>query len=141
MKDGADTPDLFGETGSARGYIDLFWKGHIIIEMKSPGKDLVKAYEQAKGYANALPPADLPKGILICDFNTFHYYNLEEDAKLYQFALSELSQNINLFGYLAGYANVEYKQFDPVNIEAAESMGRLHDRLKEIGYQGRQLEV
>jgi hypothetical protein len=28
---------------------------------------------------------------------------------------------------------VEYKQFDPVNREAAENMGRLHDRLKVIG--------
>ncbi|MDR1597055.1 MAG: hypothetical protein LBR99_05050 [Treponema sp.] len=26
--------------GSKRGYIDLFWKGKIIIEMKTPGKDL-----------------------------------------------------------------------------------------------------
>jgi len=32
----------------ARGYINLFWKGHIIVEMKSPGKDLDKAYAQAK---------------------------------------------------------------------------------------------
>ncbi|GHV74087.1 hypothetical protein AGMMS49940_13890 [Spirochaetia bacterium] len=30
------------------GYIDLFWKGHILIEMKTPGKDMEKAYEQAK---------------------------------------------------------------------------------------------
>jgi hypothetical protein len=37
------------------GYIDLFWKGHIIIEMKTPGKDLDKAYEQAKAYALTLP--------------------------------------------------------------------------------------
>jgi hypothetical protein len=141
MQDGADTPDLFGESGTTKGYIDLFWKGHIIIEMKSPGKDLSKAYEQAKAYANALPSADLPKGILICDFVNFHYYNLEEDAKVYQFTLTELHEHIKLFGYLAGYTNVEYKQFDPVNIEAAESMGRLHIRLKEIGYQGHQLEV
>jgi len=28
----------------ADGYIDLFWKGHIIIEMKSPGKDLERAF-------------------------------------------------------------------------------------------------
>jgi hypothetical protein len=32
----------------AKGYIDLFWKGHIIVEMKSPGKDMAKAYVQAK---------------------------------------------------------------------------------------------
>lgn len=30
-------------SGDANGYIDLFWKGHIMIEMKSPGKDMLKA--------------------------------------------------------------------------------------------------
>jgi hypothetical protein len=26
------------------GYIDLFWKGNLLVEMKSKGKDLNKAY-------------------------------------------------------------------------------------------------
>jgi len=39
-------------SGEARGYIDLFWKGHIMIEMKSPGKDMRKAFEQAKAYVS-----------------------------------------------------------------------------------------
>jgi hypothetical protein len=29
------------------GYIDMLWKGQILIEMKSKGKDLGKAYGQA----------------------------------------------------------------------------------------------
>lgn len=127
--------------GEANGYIDLFWKGHIMIEMKSPGKDMTKAFEQAKNYANALKPSDLPKGILICDFNKFHYYNLEENAKLTDFTLSDLVQYVELFSDLAGYKDVEYKKQDQVNIEAAERMGKLHDRLKAIGYEGHQLEV
>ena len=58
--------DIFGEkTQGRRGYIDLFWKGQIIIEMKTPGKDRKKAYEQAKEYAENLSPKDLPYGILI----------------------------------------------------------------------------
>ncbi len=125
----------------ANGYVDLFWKDHIMIEMKTPGKDMDKAYIQAKNYANAIKPSDLPKGILICDFNRFHYYNLEEEAKLYQFQLDELVENIELFSDLAGYKEIEYKKQDEVNIEAAEKMGKLHDRLKEIGYDGHQLEV
>jgi len=36
--------------------------------MKSLGKDLEKAFEQAKGYALALDKKDFPKAILICDF-------------------------------------------------------------------------
>ena len=138
---------LFGEsTGGQKGYIDLFWRGHILIEMKTPGKDLQKAYEQAKTYANALPPKDLPHGILICDFLNFRYYDLTKDAAssdaaFHAFTLAELPQKIDLFSYLAGYRDVELKEADPVNIEAAELMGKLHDRLKDIGYSGHQLEM
>ena len=125
----------------ADGYIDLFWKGHIIVEMKSPGKDLEKAYRQAKDYANALKSADLPKCILICDFQRFRYYDLLDNAKRTDFALAELGVHVELFGDLAGYKDVEYKEQDAVNVEAAEKMGKLHDTLKAIGYSGHQLEV
>jgi hypothetical protein len=37
--------------------------------------------------------------------------------------------------------DVVYKQFDPVNIKAAQQMGKLHDSLKEVGYNGHSLEV
>ncbi|MDR2952175.1 MAG: hypothetical protein LBU82_02925, partial [Treponema sp.] len=37
---------LGGTTGGRRGYIDLFWKGRFMIEMKTPGKDMIKAYQQ-----------------------------------------------------------------------------------------------
>jgi len=127
--------------GEANGYIDLFWKGHIMIEMKSPGKDMLKAFEQAKAYANALKGADLPRCILICDFNHFHYYDLLKNAEKTEFDLVGLVEHIELFSDLAGYKDVEYKKQDAVNIAAAEKMGRLHDRLKEIGYSGHQLEV
>ena len=125
----------------ARGYIDLFWKGHIIVEMKSPGKDMQRAYEQAKAYANALAPADVPKCILICDFRHFHYYDLLDNARRHEFPLSELTDHVELFSDLAGYKDVEYKKQDAVNVEAAERMGRIHDALKAIGYEGHQLEV
>lgn len=125
----------------ADGYIDLFWKGHIIIEMKSPGKDMKRAYRQAKDYANALKGAEMPKCILICDFRHFHYYDLERNAERTEFPVEDLAQHVELFGDLAGYKDVEYKEQDAVNVAAAERMGKLHDRLKEIGYSGHQLEV
>jgi hypothetical protein len=140
--DGQDS--LFDEPGgkSKRGYIDLFWKGKIIIEMKTPGKDLDKAYQQAKAYALTLPQKDIPKGILTCDFLNFQYYDLEDNAKCYSFRLDELPAYVELFGYLAGYKEIDpYKHWDAVNIQAAEKMGRLHDRLKEIGYTGHRLEL
>jgi hypothetical protein len=125
-----------------RGYIDLFWKGRIIIEMKTPGKDLGKAYEQAKAYALTLPQKDIPKGILTCDFLNFRYYDLENEAQCHSFRLEELPAHVELFGHLAGYKEIDpFKRWDPVNIEAAVKMGELHNRLKEIGYSGPQLEL
>ena len=125
----------------SNGYIDLFWKGYILIEMKTPGKDRKKAFEQAKTYANALQNTDMPKGILICDFCNFDYYNLEKNAECTSFTLEDLPEYIGLFAFLAGYKDVEYKKQDAVNIEAAEKMGELHDTLKAIGYTGHHLEL
>ena len=123
------------------GYIDLFWKGHILIEMKSRGKDLTKAYEQAKRYADSLAHHEFPKAILVCDFENWHFYDLCKDGQLTAFTLSELPQYIHLFHFLAGYEQREYQEEDPVNVQAAELLGKLHDRLKEIGYVGHSLEV
>jgi hypothetical protein len=134
--------DLFGgTTGGRRGYIDLFWKGRFMIEMKTPGKDMLKAYQQAKAYAVNLPPTDLPEGILISDFNNFDYYNLEKNNEVEHFTLSELPQRVELFGYLAGYRDIKYQAISPVDIEAAEHMGELHDALKDNGYTGHELEM
>ncbi len=46
-----------------------------------------------------------------------------------------------MFGFIAGYQTTAYQEQDPVNIQAAERMGRLHDKLKEIGYVGHHLEI
>ena len=123
------------------GYIDLFWKGNILIEMKSRGKDLSKAYEQAKRYADSLAQHELPHAILICDFENWHFYDLSKGGQLTTFTLAELPQYIHLFHYLAGYEKREYQEEDPVNVQAAELLGRLHDRLKAIGFIGHPLEV
>jgi hypothetical protein len=122
------------------GYIDLLWKGTILIEMKSRGKNLDKAYQQAKDYTHGLKQHELPKYILISDFENFRLYDLEED-KTVDFKLNDLVNNVQHFGYILGYQKKVYKEQDPANIKAAELMGKLHDRLEEIGYTGHPLEV
>ena len=129
------------------GYIDLLWKGTILIEMKSRGKNLDKAYQQAKDYLHGLKQHELPKYILISDFEIFRLYDLEELATgeagnlTAEFRLNELVNNVQHFGALLGYQKIVYKEQDPANIKAAELMGKLHDRLEEIGYSGHPLEV
>jgi hypothetical protein len=122
------------------GYIDLFWKGTILIEMKSRGKNLDRAYQQAIDYTHGLKQHELPKYILVSDFGNFRLYDLEENKHI-EFKLNDLVNNVQHFGYILGYQKKIYKEQDPANIKAAELMGKLHDRLKEIGYTGHPLEV
>ena len=122
------------------GYIDLLWKGTILIEMKSRGKNLDKAYQQAKDYLHGLKQHELPKYILVSDFENVRLYDLEEDKHI-EFKLNDLVNNVQHFGYILGYQKKVYKEQDPANIKAAELMGKLHDRLEEIGYTGHPLEV
>ncbi|MEA2110990.1 MAG: DNA methyltransferase [Campylobacterota bacterium] len=125
--------------GEKRGRIDLFWKGTLLVEHKSKGKDLDRAYTQALDYFPGLKESELPKFILISDFETFRLYDLEEDS-YHVFNLDELYKNISLFGFIAGYTKHKVVEEDPVNIKAALLMGELHDELKAIGYEGHPLE-
>jgi hypothetical protein len=108
--------------------------------MKSRGKNLELAFRQAKDYTHGLKDYELPKYILVSDFNIFRLYDLEEDKHI-EFKLKDLVNNVQHFGYILGYQKKVYKEQDPANIKAAELMGKLHDRLKEIGYTGHPLEV
>lgn len=123
-----------------QGFIDLFWSGNLLIEHKSAGKDLDKALTQACEYLHGLKEHELPRYILVCDFQQFKLKDLET-KEIYAFALTDFLEHIHLFGFIAGYQKRTYKEQDPVNIKAAELMGKLHDRLKEIGYTGHDLEV
>ncbi len=141
------TTTLSKGEGEKHGYIDLLWKGTILIEMKSRGKNLDKAYQQAIEYTHGLKQHELPKYILISDFENFRLYDLEDGDNsngfkpIVEFKIAELVNNVQHFGYILGYSKKVYKEQDPANIKAAELMGKLHDRLEEIGYTGHPLEV
>lgn len=126
--------------GEKRGKIDLFWKGNLLVEHKSKDKNLDKAYTQALDYFPGLKENELPKYILVSDFNTFRLYDLEEDT-INEVNLNELYKKVSLFGFIAGYTKHKIIEEDPVNIKAAELMGKLHDELKNIGYDGHALEL
>lgn len=123
----------------ASGYIDLLWPGTLLVEMKSRGQDLEKAYVQAKNYCHGLKDHELPKLILISDFQNFHLYR--EDGLKVKFEIHQLIDNLQIFEELAGYQKRTYHEEDPVNIAAAELMGKLHDQLKDVGYTGDALEA
>ena len=126
--------------GNKQGYIDLFWIGTLLVEQKSKGKDLDKAYTQAIDYFPGLKERDLPKYVLVSDFEIFKLYDLDEKTE-HEFHLKDFYKNVKLFGFISGYQKQIYKEEDPVNIKAAELMGKLHDQLKDVGYVGHPLEV
>lgn len=128
------------KTLDGNGFIDLLWKGVLLVEHKSRGKDLERAYKQATDYFPGLKENELPRYILVSDFERFALYDLETNGKR-TFTLEQFPQNIELFGFMAGYHKQEIKEQDPVNIHAAEKMGVLHDKIKETGYTGHSLEV
>lgn len=125
--------------GDKRGFIDLFWKGVLLVEHKSAGRSLVPAKTQALSYFPALKDADLPRFVLLSDFQNFELYDLDEGKEL-KFKLSEFHSHVESFSFILGVQKRSFRDQDPVNIEASELMGRLHDSLKASGYTGHDLE-
>ncbi|MDP2886070.1 MAG: class I SAM-dependent DNA methyltransferase [Ignavibacteria bacterium] len=126
--------------GDKRGSIDLFWKGMLIVEHKSEGQKLNRAYEQAIEYFPGVSEDELPNYILVSDFAHFRLYDLEENVE-HEFTLSQLPQKLHLFAFISGYKKHVYEDEDPVNVKAAEQMAQLHDALLDSGYAGHDLEV
>lgn len=133
-----DRPTLRAQ--GSTGFIDLFWKGVLIAEHKSRGANLDKAYDQAIDYFTGLKERDLPRWVIVSDFARFRLYDLDRDER-HEFALADLPRQVKLFGFIAGYQVQAIRAQDPVNVEAAERMGALHDLLEECGYKGHPLEV
>ena len=121
------------------GFIDLFWPSVLIIEQKSAGRDLDKAYNQAGKYFDALPERDRPRYILVSDFQTFELHDLDERGKV-AFALGDLPDHVEHFGFILGIQRRTFRDQDPANIKAAELVGRLHVALDKAGYRGHDLE-
>ncbi|MBV5339409.1 MAG: class I SAM-dependent DNA methyltransferase [Deltaproteobacteria bacterium] len=140
------------------GYIDLLWRGVLLVEHKSRGKDLDRATRQALDYFPGLKERDLPRYVLVSDFAHFRLYDLDQDVShgrscadpgacdtgpslVCEITLAELHLHIRHFGFIAGYQTRAFDPEDPVNIRAAERLGRLHDLLRVTGFDGHPLEV
>ena len=123
-----------------QGFIDLFWKGVLIVEHKSLGKNLEEAKAQAFEYFEGLKEGELPRYILVSDFNNFELFDLDENQE-YKFEFKDFYKNIKLFGFIAGYQKRVYKDLEPANIKASELMGKLYDKLAKNNYKQHDLEL
>ncbi len=138
------------------GYIDLFWKGRLLVEHKSLGKSLDQAESQAFDYLQSLARAgrhdEIPRYVIVTDFDRLALFDLEPDdvkglpifcglhVQRVEIRIKDLHRHIRLFGFIPGYKVRTFAHEDPINIKAAEVMGRLHDAMKAGGYTGHALE-
>lgn len=127
-------------TASRRGFIDLLWKGRLLVEHKSRGEDLDRAATQARDYFPGLRDADLPRYVVVSDFARIRLYDLDAGTER-EFPLRELAQRIGLFGFISGYETRDFGAASPVDIAAVRKLGELHDQLEASGYSGHPLQV
>ena len=93
---------------ASTNFVDGFFPGLLLVEMKTAGKDLAAAYEQAKDYVAQLKkPEEKPRHILVCDFQNLHLYDEHPDPAArhpaIKFKLTEFRQHVNALDFLLGY--------------------------------------
>jgi type I restriction-modification system DNA methylase subunit len=130
------------DSGVGINRIDGFFPGLLLVEMKSKGKDLAEAYEQAKGYIPKLKNKDdVPRFILVSDFQNLHLYDETGEREPLKFKLADFRQHVNALDFLLGYERTYQQRQAAASIEAANRLGNLHDAIKQTGYRGQDLQT
>lgn len=127
--------------------IDVFYSGVMLGEHKSSGEDLSKAASQAFDYVQSLTREgrhnEVPQFIVVSDFVRIVVYDLETKNPadpVATFKTAKLHENIKHLGFLSGYISKPVDPEDPINTEAVEILGDLHDALEKGDYAGHKLE-
>ena len=88
--------------GQHHGFIDLFWPGTLIAEHKSAGRNLDSAKVQALDYFPGLEEYELPRYVIVTDFQRFWLSDLVDD-KEWNFELADFPKHVHLFGFMIGH--------------------------------------
>ncbi len=142
--------------GDEFSFIDLLWKGMLLVEHKSAGKSLEAAESQAFEYIASLAREgrddEIPRYVVLSDFKRFALFDLEPEEQqdlpifaglnfsVIHFPLEELHRHVRPFAFIKGEKTVRLDPEDPANEKAYGKMCQLHDGLRECGFTGTELE-
>lgn len=98
-----------------QGYIDALIPGKALIEMKSAGKNLDEAEQQALDYIHDLADVETPRLLIMSDFQRIRIVNLDHDMTTddgidsgrAEFRLAQLPDHVDDLRFLAGYGMVQ----------------------------------
>ena len=122
------------------GRIDSFIPGLLIVEHKSKGRDLDKAYEQAQEYFLALKAEERPKYIITSDFARIVLHDLAANTT-HETTLADLPKHSSWFKFLYSDVQTTIVEETPINRNAAYAISKLHEALLRINFKGRDLEI
>lgn len=110
-------------------YVDAFIPKLVMIEQKSRGIDLNKAYNQVSKYYERLSAADKPRYIVLSNFDELWLFDIENplNIKEYKCPLADLPKNAEWLDFLApNAAMAEIVEENPINRQATEMVAKLH---------------
>ena len=116
-------------------YVDAFIPKLVMIEQKSRGLDLNKAYKQVSEYYDKLK-TDKPRYIVLCNFDELWVYDIANplDIKEHKCLLTDLPKNAEWLDFLApNAAMAEIVEENPINRQATEMVAKLHQAFIQDG--------
>lgn len=116
------------------GFVDLLWPRHIGVEHKSAGLDLDEAMDQLVDYLPSVSDLDLPRLLVVCDFEHFVVRDTETGSET-RFSLEELPARVEMFAFLAGHTrSTVFEAEEEANLRATALLATIHDELLTFRY-------
>ena len=117
-------------------YVDAFIPKLVMIEQKSRGVDLNKAYKQVSEYYDKLNASEKPRYIVLSNFDELWLYDIANplDIKIHQCPLVDLPSNAEWLGFLSPDSQqAEIIEENPINRQATENVAKLHQAFIDDG--------
>lgn len=132
---------------SHTSFIDAYISStKVLIEQKSMDKDLrasirqsdgtmLTPFQQAKRYASELPVSKHPRWVVVCNFQSFLIYDMEQpQGEPFELLLQNLEKDYHQLRFLVGDGQESLRHEMEVSIKAGSLVGKIYDSfLKQYG--------